>query len=191
MNPGIRGTRNLGPQERNHKGQYTGPQGTLDQKVATLLAFWKSDPITAMKQMFKVTPDEQQTQLILEACKPGARIAAKSAQGAGKTSTLTWLTLYFLLTLEDCRILITSPSYQQLSRVFHSELLKWKDKLPEPFRSEFFEINRDRVNIKGKPYQMANLVTASADNEEPLPGGHSENYIIMADQTEGARDGHT
>ena len=29
---------------------------------------------------------------------------------------------------------------------------------------------------------MANLVTASADNEESLQGGHSENYVILADE---------
>ena len=155
---------------------------SVDHKVAQLLDIYRKNPIAAMHGLFGVTPDKQQEQLILAACNPGARIAVKSAQGAGKTSTLTWLTLYFLLTLEDCRILITSPSYQQLSRVFHSEVLKWKDKMPEPFRSDFFEITRDRINIKGKPYQMANLVTASADNEESLQGGHSENYIILADE---------
>ena len=170
---------------RTSKGTFA-PKGTakvsLDAKVAAILNIWRQDPLLAMKQMFGVTPDDQQSKLILAACNPGARIAAKSAQGAGKTSTLTWLTLYFLLTLEDCRILITSPSYQQLSRVFHSEILKWKAKMPEPFRSDFFEVTRDRINIKGKPYQMANLVTASADNEESLQGGHSENYIILADE---------
>ena len=155
---------------------------TVNAKVAQVLSIWKANPLLAMEQMYGVTPDSQQAALILAAMEPGARIAAKSAQGAGKTSTLTWLTLYFLLTLEDCRILVTSPSYQQLSRVFHSELLKWKDKLPEPFRTDFFEITKDRINIKGKPYQMANLVTASADNEESLQGGHSENYIILADE---------
>ena len=158
----------------------TGTQD-LNAKVAKLLAIYKADPILAMNHLFKVVPDAQQTELILAACKPGARIAAKSAQGAGKTSTLTWLTLYFLLVLEDCRILVTSPSYQQLSRVFHSEVLKWKDRMPEPFK-DFFEITRDRINIKGKSYQMANLVTASADNEESLQGGHSENYVILADE---------
>ena len=170
---------------RTSKGTFA-PKGAVitsaDQKVAMILNIWRKDPLLAMKQMFGVTPDPQQAELILKACVPGARIAAKSAQGAGKTSTLTWLTLYFLLTLEDCRILITSPSYQQLSRVFHSEILKWLHKMPEPFRTEFFEVTRDRINIKGKPYQMANLVTASADNEESLQGGHSENYIILADE---------
>lgn len=154
---------------------------SLDAKVAELLFIYKNDPILAMNQLFGVVPDGQQTDLILSACKNGSRVAVKSAQGAGKTSTLVWLTLYFLLTLEDCRVLITSPSYQQLSRVFHSEILKWHSKMPQTFK-DFFVITKETISIKNKPYQMANLVTASADNEESLQGGHAENYIILADE---------
>ena len=58
---------------------------SMDAKVATLLSIWRKDPLLAMKQMFGVTPDPQQAELILKACVPGARIAAKSAQGTGKT----------------------------------------------------------------------------------------------------------
>jgi len=152
-----------------------------DAKIAHLLLIYRRDPILAMNQLFQVVPDSQQTELILAAHKSGSRVAVKSAQGAGKTSTLVWLTLYFLLTLEDCRVLITSPSYQQLSRVFHSEILKWHSKMPIVFK-DFFEITKEKVSIKGKPFQMANLVTASADNEESLQGGHAENYVILADE---------
>jgi len=152
-----------------------------EKKVAILLHMYKNDPLLAMNQLFQVTPDPQQELLILAAHKEGARVAVKSAQGAGKTSTLVWLTLYFLLTLEDCRVLITSPSSQQLRRVFHSELLKWHDKMPQIFK-DFFEITIEKVSIRGKAFQMANLVTASADNEESLQGGHAKNYVILADE---------
>ena len=158
-----------------------GPKTELDRKAAVLLEIWKNDPLLAMKQMYGVTPDKQQADFILDAVKEGCRIAVKSAQGAGKTSTLVWLTFYFLLTLDDCRILITSPSANQLHRVFHAEALKWHAKMPAIFQ-DFFEITTQRINIKGKAFQKADLVTASAENQENLAGGHSENYIILADE---------
>ena len=154
---------------------------SINTKVATLLKLYKDNPVLAMEQLFKVTPDQQQADLILSAVHEGSRIAVKSAQGAGKTSTLVWLTLYFLLTLDDCRILVTSPSANQLHRVFHAETLKWHAKMPKVFR-DFFEITTKRINIKNRPYQKADLVTASAENQENLAGGHSENYVILADE---------
>lgn len=153
----------------------------IDKKVAKLLTIWKKDPIIAMKQLYGVTPDKQQADFILKAVQPNSRIAVKSAQGAGKTSALVWLTFYFLLTLEDCRILVTSPSANQLHRVFHAEAMKWQARMPSIFK-DFFEITTMRINIKGKPHIKADLVTASADNQENLAGGHSDNYVILADE---------
>jgi hypothetical protein len=150
-------------------------------KLAKLLKLYKDKPLVAMEQLFQVVPDAQQASLIETACKPGCRIAVKSAQGAGKTSTLVWLTLYFLLVLDDCRILVTSPSANQLHRVFHAEALKWVAKMPPVFK-DFFEITTKRINIVGRPFQKADLVTASAENQENLAGGHSENYVILADE---------
>ena len=155
--------------------------GSINAKVATLLKLYKEKPLLAMEQLFRVVPDAQQAELILSACQEGSRIAVKSAQGAGKTSTLVWLTLYFLLVLDDCRILVTSPSANQLHRVFHSETLKWHSKMPKVFQ-DFYEITTKRINIKNRPYQKADLVTASAENQENLAGGHSENYVILADE---------
>ena len=152
-----------------------------NEKAAHLIKIWKEKPLVAMKQLYGVTPDKQQAEFIVEACKPNSRIAVKSAQGAGKTSALVWLAFYFLLTLDDCRILITSPSANQLHRVFHAEALKWHARMPEVFR-DFFEITTMRINLKGKPHIKADLVTASADNQENLAGGHSDNYVILADE---------
>jgi len=153
-------------------------------KLSLLLQMWAKQPLVAIQSLFGVTPDSQQTELILAAFEPGSRVAVKSCQGAGKTASLVWLTYLFLLTQPDCRILITSPSYQQLGRVFSTELEKWRDRMPPLFK-DFFEITKERVNLKGKSYQAAHLVTAKAENRESLQGGHAENYIILADEASG------
>lgn len=101
------------------------------------------------------------------------------------TTTLAWLTFLLLLTQEDCRILVTSPSSQQLQRVYYAELMKWKGKMPRPI-ADLFDITRERVQLTmHSRVQIANLVTASADNKESLQGGHSTNYIILADEASG------
>jgi hypothetical protein len=156
----------------------------LNSKVASLLLTYKENPVLGIESLFNVKLDDQQKALVLGACEPNARIAVKSGQGCGKTSTLVWLTILFLLTLEDCRILITAPSAQQLNRVYHSEFLKWYARLPEVFKG-FFEIKKESIHIKGKEYQMASLVTGNPSNIEGLQGGHATNYIIMGDEASG------
>jgi len=159
----------------------------LNSKVAELLLTYKYNPILGIESLFSVSLDDQQKSLVLGANDPNARIAVKSGQGCGKTSTLVWLTLLYLLTLEDCRILITAPSAQQLNRVFHSELLKWHARLPVLFKN-FFDIKKESVHIKGKEYQMASLVTGNPSNIEGLQGGHATNYIVMGDEASGLEE---
>lgn len=103
------------------------------------------------------------------------------------TMTLVCLTMLFLLTLEDCRILITAPSAQLLDRVFHSEFLKWYSRLPEMFKN-FFEVKKESIHIKGKPFQMASLVTGNPSNIEGIRGGHATNYIIFGDEASGLEE---
>ena len=155
--------------------------------MASLLLSYRKDNILGVESLFKVKLDDQQRALVIAAQNPNARVAVKSSQGAGKTSTLVWLTMLYLLTLEDCRILITAPSAQQLNRVFYSEFNKWFARLPEIFKG-FFDVKKESIHIKGKPYQMASLVTGNPSNMESLQGGHATNYIVMADEASGLEE---
>lgn len=154
----------------------------IPEKMKQLVIKCNEDPIKAVEVLFGVVPTSQQQDLIEAAWKGDSRVAISSCTGAGKTATLVWLTYLFLLCKYDCRVLITSPSFQQLNRVFNSEALKWKAKMPSLF-ADLFTVTRERIvlNMK-KGVQIANIVTASADNEESLQGGHSENYVILADE---------
>jgi len=156
----------------------------ITEKLASLLAYYKENPIEAIEALFSVTLDEQQRSFVRAACSPHSRVACKSSQGAGKTATLVWLSMYYLLTDDDCRILISAPSSQLLSRVFHSEFLKWHSRLPQVFQ-DFFEILKESVYIKGRPYQMLNMVTGSPSNLASLQGGHSRSYTVILDEANG------
>lgn len=160
---------------------------SINHKVAQLLLTYKDNPILGIESLFSVTLDDQQRQLVQAASDPEARVAVKSGQGCGKTSTLVWLTMLFLLTLEDCRILITAPSAQLLDRVYHSEFLKWYARLPDVFKN-FFDVKKESIHIKGKEYQMVSLVTGNPSNIEGLQGGHATNYIIFGDEASGLEE---
>jgi Ni2+-binding GTPase involved in maturation of urease and hydrogenase len=157
-------------------------------RFAEFMYEWSINPVQGVRDLFGAEPTNQQIELIRSAWDPSARVAVSSCTGAGKTTVLAWLTFLFLLTQDDCRILVTSPSFQQLTRVFHAEMLKWRGKMPSKI-SDMFEVTRERVIMTSKTkVQVANLVTASADNKESLQGGHAGNYVILADEASGIEE---
>jgi hypothetical protein len=57
--------------------------------------------------------------------------------------------------------------------------------MPKIYQEQFI-IQKEKIALKGKEgFQFASLVTASAEHEENLQGGHAENYIILADEASG------
>jgi hypothetical protein len=156
----------------------------INDKLARLLFYYKHNPIEAIEALFSVSLDDQQRDLVRCATKQHSRVACKSSQGSGKTFTLVCLSMYFLLVEDDCRILMTAPSSQLLSRVFHSEFQKLHARLPKMFQG-FFEVLKESIFIKGRPYQILNMVTGSPSNLTALQGGHSHSYHVFMDEANG------
>lgn len=158
----------------------------INEHLAELFVSWDDDPVQGVRELFGVEPTGQQIDLIEKSWKTRARVAVSSCTGAGKTSALCWITFLLLLVKDDCRVLVTSPSFSQLTRVFYSELLKWRGQMFHKDIQAMFKITRESVTCHAiSEVKIANMVTASADNPESLAGGHAKNYIILADEASG------
>ena len=149
-------------------------------------AAWAADHVLGIQSLFGVELTGQQKELVELADDQSSRVAVASCTGSGKTAVLSMLTFLYLMVLPDCRILITSPSFNQLSRVFSPELSKWYRKMPKQFQ-EMYVLTQFKVTYTNttKYEQFASLVTASVENKESLQGGHAENYCIFADEASG------
>ena len=156
------------------------------EEFELLVTAWTADNVLGVESLFGVELTGQQKELVMKADGQASRVAVSSCTGSGKTAVLSMLTFLYLMILPDCRILITSPSFNQLNRVFSSELKKWKRKMIPQFQ-EYFEITRETVRYTNtdKYEQFASLVTASVENKEALQGGHAENYVIFGDEASG------
>lgn len=184
------------PRSRVYKDEMEfseGYKGAADlnapEKIKKLVEIFDNDPCRGVYMLFGIWPTKQQRELILSVWKDDSRVAVSSCTGAGKTAALTWLTFLLLICKPDCRILITSPSFQQLNRVFNSEARKWLGKAPRIWQ-DMFSITREKIQLNAKNgVQIANIVTASAENEESLQGGHSDNYVILADEASAINEG--
>lgn len=154
-----------------------------------ILDVWKDDHVLAIESLFEVELTDQQKKLVTLSDDQSARVAVASCTGSGKSAVCSMLVFIYLMLLPDCRILVTSPSFNQLVRVFSAELEKWWRRMPPQFQ-ELFKLTREKVEYLGstKYNNFCNLVTASVENKESLQGGHAENYIIIADEASGIKE---
>ena len=79
-------------------------------------------------------PTNQQLQIIRAVDKGKKRIAVKSGHGTGKSTTLSWLAIWWGLFKLDAKIPVTAPSSPQLMATLMPEMRKWIDKLPQIFK---------------------------------------------------------
>ena len=109
-----------------------------------LVETWQDDNVLGIESLFDIELTEQQKELVRLADDQKARVAVSSCTGSGKTAVLSMLTLLYLMILPDCRILITSPSSQQLRRVFYAEVKKWVRRMPEQFQ-EYYDLTIETI----------------------------------------------
>jgi hypothetical protein len=160
---------------------------TATEKLAFLIGVYRDDPIKFFTDVLNVTPDEQQTQLILDGTEDGARVMVKSARGTGKTFVITGLALYFLVCFKDVNIRVLSPSEQQLKTVFQREIKKHIANM-NPMFAEYFDVRSMSVYNRHVPLNECHLITASVERPENVSGVHSEKQVYLLDEASAIPD---
>lgn len=115
-------------------------------------------------------------------------ISVASGRGIGKSTTMAWLLLWFLVCHKDCNIPCTAPTAQQMYDVLWKEVAKWHAKMPSSLR-DLIEIQSSYVRIKERPSTWwARAATARKENPEALSGVHSEDVFLFVDEASAVPD---
>lgn len=147
-----------------------------------------SDPVFFVRSAFGVEPTKQQQALLRSYIKPGSHVSARSGHGTGKTSTLAWIIVHFLLFFDNCRIPCTAPTGHQLFDLLWPEVHKWVAKLPEYLKCGI-KITSDRITLHGmEKRRFAVARTARKENPEALQGFHEGNLLFLIDEASGVPD---
>jgi phage terminase large subunit len=94
---------------------------------ADLLRAWKENPRRFVREVFGVTPDAWQDE-VLAAFPRNRRLAMKACKGPGKTAVLASLSWNFLTVNEDPKIAATSVSADNLADNLWAGMAKWLGK---------------------------------------------------------------
>lgn len=105
-----------------------------------------------------------------------------SGRGIGKSTTLSWIMLWFLFCHPDAQLPCTAPGKTQMFDVLWKELAIWIHRMPDNLRS-YFDWESSYIRIKESPYTwFARAKTANKENPEALSGVHADHVMAIVDE---------
>lgn len=150
-------------------------------KVAKAWAYWKENPVEAVKDWFKVTPEDYQGEILMDLfARKGDRVAAKSGHGVGKTTTLAWCGWLFLNFYKESRVVATAPTFAQLHDVLWPEYAKWHQKMPDLLRGAW-DISGNHIRNKSSPKSWF-AVSRTSNKPANLQGFHGTDIMVQGDE---------
>ena len=113
------------------------------------------------------------------------RISVRSGHGVGKSTGVSWLALWYILTRYHAKIVITAPTSAQLYDALFAEIKRWVREMPEPLQT-LLEVKAERIELKEMPQEnFISARTSRAEQPEALQGIHAENVMLIADEASG------
>lgn len=113
------------------------------------------------------------------------RISVRSGHGVGKSTAVSWLALWYILTRYHAKIVITAPTSAQLYDALFAEIKRWVREMPEPLQT-LLEVKAERIELKEMPQEnFISARTSRAEQPEALQGIHAENVMLIADEASG------
>lgn len=142
-------------------------------------------PVLFVTEILGVTPLEYQADLLRAVARGERKISVRSGHGLGKSTTLSWAMLWFILFRFPCKVVVTAPTTAQLYDALFAELKRWINEMPEALKT-LLEVKTDRVELVAAPAEaFISCRTSRAETPEALAGVHSENVLLVADEASG------
>lgn len=162
----------------------------MNPSVLNKLREWKNSPLLFVTECVQVQPSEQQAEALVSFAK-NKRTTIRSGHGCGKSTTASWLIMWFLCTRPYAKVACTAPTARQLSDILWSELSKW---LRKSVLADEFVIQKDKIFHKESPKEwwcraISPSVKAGKDEQaETLAGLHGDHLLIVCDEASGIPD---
>jgi len=153
----------------------------VPQDLAERFGPYRTDPVGFVQDVLGAQPEPYQ-QEILRTCAEDPRVAWRAAHGVGKTATLSWILLWWLLSRPFSRVLVLAPAFQrQVGRYLLPEVRKWVRNAPRPLP---VVVRSNSVEVVGFEREWFGIGIAAADSTT-VEGGHGESLAVLADEAKG------
>jgi hypothetical protein len=138
-----------------------------------------------VREILGAVPEAYQDDLLRAVGGGERKVSVRSGHGTGKSTSLSWSMLWFLLFRYPCKVVVTAPTSAQLYDALFAELKRWINELPEALQS-LVEVKTDRVELIAAPSEaFISARTSRAEQPEALAGVHSDNVMLVVDEASG------
>jgi hypothetical protein len=149
------------------------------------VARFRSDPLSFVKHVLEVTPDPWQLKILQDLARGATRISIRSGNGVGKTTLLSWILLWFVITRYPSKAVCTAPTSAQLFDALFSEVKFWAGHLPDAVRG-LLVITSDHIALAADTNgAFISARTNRPESPEALQGVHSANVLLVVDEGSG------
>lgn len=146
---------------------------------------YRNDPVAFVREVLGAEPDPWQAAFLMAVARGDRRITVKSGHGVGKSTAASWAALWYFLTRNPVKVVITAPTKAQLFDALFNELKSWVGRLPDGIRA-LLEVKSDRIEVIAAPADaFISARTSRAETPEALAGIHSANVMLIGDEASG------
>ena len=152
---------------------YSFPWGTGDLEGANVRQ-WQADELDSLGRHLR-NPETRHTPYLS---------AVTSGHGIGKSAFIGFITHWALSTFEDCKVVITANTGDQLATKTQPEVAKW---FRMAINADWFAVNATSVRSKDPAHDVtwrADFLTWSQNNTNAFAGLHNKNkrLVIIYDE---------
>lgn len=114
------------------------------------MRLYRDDPVKFVDEVLGFKPFDYQAELMNAVAAGERKCSIRSGHGSGKSSTASWLMIWFLLTRLPVKILVTAPSSSQLWDAIIAETKANINKLPDTLKN-LLTVKSDRIELTAAP----------------------------------------
>jgi len=146
---------------------------------------YRDRPDLFVEEVLDIKPDPWQRELMMAVASGHRRCSVRSGHGVGKSSCVSWLAIWYLMTRYPVKVVITAPTSSQLFDALFAEIKRWINQLPTTLR-RLLNVKSDKIElIEAAAEAFISARTSRAETPEALQGIHSEHVLLIADEASG------
>ena len=115
-----------------------------DNPLEEFVLRYRDDPALFVQEVLGATPHDYQAEFLRAVADGERKVSIRSGHGTGKSTSASWIMLWFVLLRFPNKVVVTAPTSGQLFDALFAELKRWINELP-PQLKVLLTVKSDRV----------------------------------------------